>query len=155
MCYYKSDLNVQLLLKSAVRMREMPFQRHKFQNISEGGMPPDPTSWTRLTVHRLGAAYSSFSPGGKSASQASVNSDYTYCDFVRTPGFTALPYAKVLFSFVGEFWNKHPPFPQLKCSRYTTEYLRLLQLCQNPDYGHQIFSVCRFLILFRIIKFTV
>ena len=53
MCYYKSDLNVQILLKSAVKMREMPFQRHKFQKFPEGGMPPDPPSWTPPLVVRV------------------------------------------------------------------------------------------------------
>ena len=103
------------MLKSAVRMREMLFQRHKFQKISKGGVSPDPPSWTRLRVPCLEAACSSFAPGGKSACYASVNSEYTYRDFLKTPGFTALPYAKIvifawyLLNFVGEFWNKHPP----------------------------------------------
>ena len=110
------------MLKSSVRMREIPFQRHKFQKISDGGMPPDPLVVRALHVPRLGAAYSSFSPGGKSACYASVNSEYTYRDLLRTPGFTALPYAKVcdLLSFVGKFWNKYPPPPKSKCPRYAT-----------------------------------
>ena len=75
------------MLKSAVRMREMLFQRHKFQKISKGGVSPDPPSWTRLRVPCLEAACSSFAPGGKSACYASVNSEYTYRDFFKTPGF--------------------------------------------------------------------
>ena len=50
--------------------REMPFQRHKFQTISEGGMPPDPLvrCALRVRVPRLGAAYLSSARVGKSAS---------------------------------------------------------------------------------------
>ena len=63
-----------------------------------GSMPRTPLvgrALRRVRVPRLGAAYSSFSPGGKSPCYASVNSEYTYCDFLKTPGFTALLYAKV------------------------------------------------------------
>ena len=73
-------------------MREMAFQIHKFQNISEGVCFR--THLVNVLVPRLGVAYSSFAPGGKSACYASV-SEYTYRDFLKTPGFTALPYAKV------------------------------------------------------------
>ena len=79
-------------------MREMPFQRHKFQNVSERACPRTPLvgrALRRVRVSRLGAAYSSFAPGGKWACYASVNSEYSYRDFLKTPGFTALPYAKV------------------------------------------------------------
>ena len=78
---------------------------YKFQKFSEVGMPTGPPL----------VGYSSFSPGGKSVCYASVNSEYTYRDFFKTPGFTALPYAKIvifawyLLNFVGKFWNKHPP----------------------------------------------
>ena len=34
--------NLYILLKSALKMQEMPFQRPKFQKIFGGGMPPDP-----------------------------------------------------------------------------------------------------------------
>ena len=68
-----------------------------------------------VRVPRFGAAHSSFASGDKSACDASVISEYTYRDFLKTSGFTALPYAKVchfcvifLSSFVGKFWNKHP-----------------------------------------------
>ena len=78
--------------------------------------------WIRVT--RLGAAYSSFAPGGKSACYASVNSEYTYRDFLKTPGFTALPYAKVChFSVIflsSSSVNFGTNTPQSKCPRYAT-----------------------------------
>ena len=33
--------NLYILLKSALKMQEMPFQRPKFQKKFQGGMPPD------------------------------------------------------------------------------------------------------------------
>ena len=121
MCYYKSDLNFLILLKSAHRMREMAFQRHKFQKYSEGGMRRSPLV---VRIPRFGAAYSSFASGGKSVCDASVISEYTYRDFLKTPGFTALPYAKVChFSVIflsSSSVNFGTNTPQSKCPRYAT-----------------------------------
>ena len=39
--------NLYIFLKSALKMQEMPFQRPKFQNISEGTCP-----WTPLQLYR-------------------------------------------------------------------------------------------------------
>ena len=86
--------------KSAVRMWEMAFQRHKFQTFSEGGMPPVPRSWTSLTahtwrirVHSLGAAYLSFALGDKSACYASESVCVLLCEFRDLPvaPFRCLP----------------------------------------------------------------
>ena len=68
--------------------------------IFRGGMPPDPPSWTRLTARRTRTC----NPPGKSACYASVNSEYTYRDFLKTPGFTALLYAKVCDFCVIFYW---------------------------------------------------
>ena len=66
----------------------MPFQRHKLKKFPFNAL-------RRVRVPRLRAAYSSFAPCGKPAYYASVNNEYTYRDFMKTPSFTALPYAKV------------------------------------------------------------
>ena len=70
----------------------------QISKIFQGVWPRTPLvgcALRRVHVSHLGAAYLSFAPGGKSACYASVNSEYTYCDFLKTPGFTALLYAKV------------------------------------------------------------
>ena len=66
MFYYKINLNVSILLKSVARMREMPSQTHKFQKLSEGGMPPDALVGCvlrRADVPRLGGGIFEFRPG--------------------------------------------------------------------------------------------
>ena len=90
------------------------------------------TSWCEISVPvSLGPRHAStirfrlstcFSPGGKSACYASVNSEYTYCNFLKTPGFTALPYAKVCDFCVIFDWvssanfgaNTTPPHPPVE-----------------------------------------
>ena len=100
---------------------------------------------------QLGASYSNFAPGGKTASQASVN----------RAGFTAFPQAKVCHfcvffysvSSVNFGTNTPPPSP----SRNALGTPPSISVCFNfvkiPTTATS-FSLCRFLILFRIIKFT-
>ena len=122
MCYYKSDLNVQILLKSAVKMREMPFQRHKFQKFPEGGMPPGPPQLDAplsRTCTQLGAAYSSFAPGGKLACYASVSKAHMFC-------FLFPPFCQLLRS---QFVRRHPD--QFLWRNITSQYSTVKNLMRK------------------------
>ena len=100
---------------------------------------------------QLGASYSNFGPGGKTASQASVN----------RPGFTALPYAKVchfcvFFYSVSSvnFGTNTPPSPSRNALGTPLSISVYFNFVKIPTTATS-FSLYRFLILFRIIKFTV
>ena len=123
------------------------------------------------------AAYSSFSPGGKWACYASVNSEYTYCDFLKTPGFTALIYAKVcdfcvIFDRVSSVNFEtnpppppHPPFeiPSVRhcicstiiCSRNNVLIINLIMIVFNHLHNNPIvFKRMQYRIMQNILNLT-
>ena len=101
---------------------------------------------------QLGASYSNFGPGGKSASQASVN----LIGQVLPHFHTRKCHFSVFFYLVSSvnFGTNTPPSPSQNALGTPLSISVYFNFVKIPTTATS-FSLCRFLILFRIIKFTV
>ena len=113
------------MLKSAVRMRETPFQRHKFEKISDGDTSPDPLTWTRLMASTCTWLHIRVSPSASYRLHRPVlivnkpiviSSKRQVLPLFHTRSMSFL--RDFLFSFVGKFWNKHLPPVEMPSVRH-------------------------------------